>query len=92
MAYSILEDTDRNLWFGTNQGLVRFNPETHKIRVFTKEDGLLGNQFNYKSALKASDGKFYFGGVDGLISFLSGYGNLLRIHSSGVYHTAENIE
>ena len=39
------------------------------MSVFTNKDGLLGNQFNYRSALKASDGKFYFGGVDGLIAF-----------------------
>ena len=30
---------------------------------------MLGNQFNYQSALKAQDGRFYFGGVDGLIAF-----------------------
>lgn len=69
VAYKILEDDNQNLWFGTNKGLVRFNPDTNDIRVFTIKDGLLGNQFNYKSALKASDGKFYFGGIDGLIAF-----------------------
>ena len=69
VAYKILEDDHQNLWFGTNKGLVRFNPDTNDIRVFTTKDGLLGNQFNYKSALKARDGKFYFGGIDGLIAF-----------------------
>ena len=39
------------------------------MRVYTTKDGLLGNQFNYKSALKGEDGKFYFGGIDGLIAF-----------------------
>ncbi|MCC8172058.1 MAG: response regulator [Parabacteroides sp.] len=69
VAYKILEDDQANLWFGTNRGLVRFNPETKNIRVYTTKDGLLGNQFNYKSALKGDDGKFYFGGIDGLIAF-----------------------
>lgn len=69
VAYNILEDDKGNLWFGTNKGLVRFNPENGDIRVFTNKDGLLGNQFNYQSALKARDGRFYFGGVDGLIAF-----------------------
>ena len=69
VAYNILEDDAGNLWFGTNKGLVRFNPESKDIRVFTNKDGLLGNQFNYQSALKAQDGRFYFGGVDGLIAF-----------------------
>lgn len=69
VAYRILEDKHKNLWFGTNKGLVRFNPETKEIRVFTQNDGLLGNQFNYKSALAAKSGKLYFGGYDGLIAF-----------------------
>ncbi|MDD4969096.1 MAG: two-component regulator propeller domain-containing protein [Paludibacter sp.] len=69
VAYKILEDKNRNLWFGTNKGLVRFNPFTNNIRVFTQNDGLLGNQFNYKSALSTKSGKFYFGGFDGLIAF-----------------------
>lgn len=68
VAYKILEDKQSNLWFGTNKGLVRFNPVTKEVRVYTTKDGLLGNQFNYKSALKGSDGKFYFGGIDGLIA------------------------
>jgi len=69
VAYKILEDKSRNLWFGTNKGLVRFNPITKSIRVYTQNDGLLGNQFNYKSALSTKAGKFYFGGFDGLIAF-----------------------
>ena len=64
VAYNILEDDAGNLWFGTNKGLVKFNPESGDVRVFTNKDGLLGNQFNYQSALKAQDGRFYFGGVD----------------------------
>lgn len=52
VAYKILEDEQSNLWFGTNRGLVRFNPESKDVRVYTTKDGLLGNQFNYKSALK----------------------------------------
>lgn len=69
VAYKILEDKNHNLWFGTNKGLVKFKPETGDIRIFTTQDGLIGNQFNYNSGLKASDGKFYFGTIDGLIAF-----------------------
>lgn len=69
VAYKILEDDNGYLWFGTNRGLVRFQPESKDIRVFTVKDGLCGNQFNYKSAVKAHDGTFYFGSIEGLISF-----------------------
>jgi len=69
VAYRILEDKKQNLWFGTNRGLVKFNPDLGSIRVYTKEDGLLGNQFNYKSAITDNNGKFYFGSIEGLIAF-----------------------
>ncbi|NDW10792.1 hybrid sensor histidine kinase/response regulator transcription factor [Dysgonomonas sp. 520] len=70
VAYKILEDRKQNLWFGTNKGLIKFDPTTGKVlRIYTKNDGLPGNQFNYKSALKTRSGKFYFGGLDGLIAF-----------------------
>lgn len=69
VAYKILEDNNHNFWFGTNQGLVKFKPETGDIRVFTTRDGLIGNQFHYNSGVKAHDGKFYFGTIDGLIAF-----------------------
>jgi ligand-binding sensor domain-containing protein len=69
VAYNIVEDDAGNLWFGTNKGLVKFNPYNKSVRVFTTKDGLLGNQFNYGSAIRGRDGTFYFGGIDGLISF-----------------------
>lgn len=42
VCYDILEDEHSNLWFGTNKGLVRFNPESGDVSVFTNKDGLLG--------------------------------------------------
>ncbi|NDV82728.1 two-component regulator propeller domain-containing protein [Bacteroides sp. 51] len=69
VTYKVLEDDRGELWFGTNRGLVRFNPDTKYVQTYTTKDGLLGNQFNYKSALKGKDGKFYFGGIEGLIAF-----------------------
>lgn len=69
VAYKILEDKEHNLWFGTNQGLVKFNPENKQVRVFTQNEGLLSNQFNYKSGLITSSGKLYFGCMEGMIAF-----------------------
>ena len=69
VTYKVLEDRKHNLWFGTNKGLVRFNPQTNNIRVFTRQEGLLSNQFNYKAALASSNGRFYMGNQKGLIAF-----------------------
>lgn len=70
VVYGILDDPQGNLWISCNKGLVRFktsNPSAHKL--YGKEDGLQSNQFNYKSSLKARNGKFYFGGINGFNSF-----------------------
>ena len=69
IVYKILEDRDGNLWFGTNKGLVRFNPSSKQTKVFTQNDGLPENQFNYKSALVSSSGLLYFGTLNGMIIF-----------------------
>lgn len=68
-GYKILEDKNGMLWFGTNNGLVRLDPKTGKCQVFSTRNGLPGNQFNYKSALKTRGGVLFFGSSDGLISF-----------------------
>src|SRR5690554_4179981 len=69
VAYKIVEDNENNLWFGTNKGLVCFNPRSRAIRTFTQHDGLLSNQFTYKSGLAAKSGKLFFGNNEGLIAF-----------------------
>ena len=69
VAYKIIEDKNHLLWFGTNNGLVRFNPANKEVKIFTHNNGLPFKEFNYKSALAATNGMFYFGGVEGLIAF-----------------------
>ncbi|NDW10891.1 two-component regulator propeller domain-containing protein [Dysgonomonas sp. 520] len=69
VSYKIVEDKNHNLWFGTNKGLVKFNPQTKRMKIFSEDDGLPINQFNYKSALLSSTGKLYFGGLNGLLAF-----------------------
>ncbi len=64
-VYDVIEDNNGFIWFGTNRGLVKFNPETGEVKVFTKGN----NQFNYNSAAKSADGRFYMGGIDGLLVF-----------------------
>ncbi|MBK8967264.1 MAG: response regulator [Lewinellaceae bacterium] len=40
---AIEEDQQRNLWLGTDAGLIRFNPATNKARCFTTNEGLPDN-------------------------------------------------
>lgn len=69
VIYKILEDADGCIWGGTNKGLFCLNPSSGKIKTYTHFDGLLGDQFNYKSGLRCKNGKLYFGGVKGFVSF-----------------------
>ncbi len=68
--YAIIEDERGRLWISTANGLVRFHPTSGRIERYTTENGLLSNQFNYNSAYRAADGRLYFGGVKGFVSFL----------------------
>ncbi|MCQ2289201.1 MAG: response regulator [Muribaculaceae bacterium] len=90
-SYKILEDKDGNLWFGTNNGLVKFSPKTGKCKTYTTHNGLPCNQFNYKSALHASTDIFYFGSNEGLISF-DPYFTKINEHVPQVYITSIYVD
>ncbi|MCX2575880.1 ligand-binding sensor domain-containing protein [Pedobacter sandarakinus] len=67
--FRILEDEYENLWISSLKGLICFNINTAKFKVYSKANGLLTDQFNYNSAYKDGNGKMYFGSVKGLIAF-----------------------
>lgn len=68
-AYKIIEDKNGYLWFGTNNGLVQMDPQDLSIKIYSIDNGLPSNQFNYKSALASSTGELFFGTSEGLVSF-----------------------
>ncbi|MDP4202001.1 MAG: two-component regulator propeller domain-containing protein [Bacteroidota bacterium] len=65
---SIVE-VDNVLWLTTSKGLVRYDLKDGKIRLFTKADGLLSDQFIFNSGYRSATGKIYFGTANGFISF-----------------------
>jgi len=67
--FGILEDDSGNLWISSLKGLICFNIATEKLKVYTKANGLITDQFNYRSAYKDKRGTMYFGSVAGMISF-----------------------
>lgn len=66
-VYSAIEDNFGHWWLTTNNGLVRMDPISMDLRIFTGKDGLGLDQFNYKSGFKHSSGNLFFGTVDGLV-------------------------
>lgn len=63
---SLLADKRGDLWLGTYAGIVRYQPATKAIAVFTKDDGLADNECNYQSAFRDTNGDLYFGSVKGV--------------------------
>lgn len=68
-VFKVLEDNDKILWISTAKGLVRFDPGAESMVVYSKENGVLNDQFNYNSGYKDAEGKLYFGSVKGMITF-----------------------
>lgn len=69
VVYQIVEDKDGLFWLTTNNGLVCFQPTTGAIKVYTTSNGLLGDQFNYRSSFETEDGTIYLGSIDGFVAF-----------------------
>lgn len=70
VIYQLVEDVQGNIWGSTNKGLFKLDMEKLEITVYNHANGLLGDQFNYKSGFRAKDGKIYFGGVKGFVAFM----------------------
>lgn len=70
IAYKIVEDSRNRLWISTNRGLVCYDPTSRTSNVYTRENGLLDNNFNPNSSLKARDGRIYMGCQRGFIAFV----------------------
>ncbi len=68
--FQIVEDSRQQLWMSSSSGLIRYNPATSDARIYTTDNGLLDNSFNYASSLLASDGRIYMGSLKGFISFM----------------------
>ncbi len=66
----VLPEGDSCLWVSTDNGLSRINIENKRIFNFSVADGLSANEFNRASFFKAKNGRFYFGGLNGVNTFL----------------------
>ncbi|QKJ28558.1 response regulator [Mucilaginibacter mali] len=65
--FNVIEDNKRRLWVTSSGGLICMEPAQGNVHAFTKGDGLLNDQFNYRSAFKDSQGRLYFGSSKGFI-------------------------
>lgn len=68
-VHAIHPDTQGHLWAPTDDGLVRYNPQTDQLRVFTAAEGLAHDEFNRHAHAAGTDGRLYFGGLNGITAF-----------------------
>lgn len=66
---SIEEDQQGFIWIGTNKGLAKLNPESSEVIVYTRLDGLQGNEFYQQSCICTVDGHILTGGPGGFNYF-----------------------
>lgn len=69
VIYGGLEDDTGTLWVSTNLGISAFNARDQTFRNFDFSDGLQSNEFNTGAYFKSTQGRLYFGGVNGLTFF-----------------------
>jgi ligand-binding sensor domain-containing protein len=67
-VYSVCQDRDGNLWFGTHQGASRYNGES--FHNYSIKDGLAHNQV--LAVIEDSDGNLWFGTNGGGVSRFDG--------------------
>ncbi|HEY6530182.1 MAG TPA: two-component regulator propeller domain-containing protein [Cellvibrionaceae bacterium] len=56
-----------NLWLGTNNGIIQFNPDTHSVKNYLASGGKKFGGVNAGAALTSAAGEIVFGTNDGLV-------------------------
>ena len=69
VVYGILSDKENNIWFSSNKGITKIDSKSYEMTYFNYSHGLQGNEFNSGAYAVGEDGKFYFGGSNGVTAF-----------------------
>jgi two-component sensor histidine kinase len=69
VLYRMEPDEFDHLWISSDYGLIRFHRKSFSVNTYTTVDGITHNEFNRTSSFRASDGRLFFGGIDGVNAF-----------------------
>ncbi|WP_394222043.1 EAL domain-containing protein [Alteromonas gracilis] len=69
LIVSLDKDPEGNIWIGSHQGLLKFDPKKNKLWQFSTREGLASNEFTWGSKLGLKDGKLVFGSQKGFTIF-----------------------
>ena len=68
-CHAVIPDENGCLWVSSDNGIIQFEKSTGRLRVYYESDGLELNEFNRLSYYKDTEGRLYFGGINGGVSF-----------------------
>ena len=68
-VHAVIPDSKGNIWASTNKGIVRFHVANNSFAVFDKRDGVQSVVFSENASYKDANGRFLFGGLEGLTYF-----------------------
>jgi ligand-binding sensor domain-containing protein/signal transduction histidine kinase/CheY-like chemotaxis protein/AraC-like DNA-binding protein len=66
---SVMLDDNNILWISSNDGILSIDTQNFNVKRYDASDGLQGNSFFHKAAIKTNSGKLYFGGPHGFNVF-----------------------
>ena len=69
VIYAIHADASGELWLSSNYGLMQLEPLRQRVRVYHREHGLYGDEFNFGAHHLSAAGRMYFGGLGGFNFF-----------------------
>lgn len=67
--YNMFKDEDNNFWMASNQGIIKYSPDTKKFRQYTPIDGVQDYEFNAGTGAMADNGYIALGGLAGINYF-----------------------
>ena len=67
-VFGVVADSDTDIWFSSNSGLYRFDPQRTVARKFDRRNGLRGVEFQ-PARLRTRNGRLLFGGTTGVVGF-----------------------
>lgn len=65
---SIIEDKNNNLWFATLSGILKFNANTERYRLFGYSDGITNSFFYNRVQYDSKDNTIWWANGDGLLT------------------------
>ncbi len=69
VVYGVLIDNQDYIWFTSNEGLTRFDPNKKDFKHFGVDQGIQSEEFNAGAYFKDRAGEFFFGGINGFNAF-----------------------